>query len=59
MNYKAEIKVNPAPKGSAQRRCPDITLLRSLGFEPKTDLQQGLKKTVEWYTNYFKHAELP
>ncbi len=59
MGYKTEIKVNPAPKGSVARRCPDITKLRSLGFEPKISLKQGLKQSIDWYTNYFKTNKLP
>ncbi len=54
MDYDVAINVNPAPKGSVPRRCPDITKLRLLGFEPKIDLETGLKHCVEWYSNYFK-----
>jgi UDP-glucose 4-epimerase len=38
--------------GSTLRRCPDITKLRSLGFEPQTPLALGARKTVEWYRNH-------
>jgi nucleoside-diphosphate-sugar epimerase len=31
------------------RRIPDITRARTkLGFEPKVDLEEGLKRTIEW-----------
>ena len=36
-------------EGSPPRRCPDISKLRALGFEPRTSLQDGLAKTVQWY----------
>lgn len=47
-----EIKVTDAPEGCVKRRCPDISKLRSLGFEPKTSLKEGLKKTFDWYSNH-------
>lgn len=44
-----KFKILPAPKGSTKRRCPDITKLRKLGFEPNINLESGLKKTMQWY----------
>lgn len=39
----------PAPPGSVPRRCPDLTLLRSLtGYEPRVKLPEGLMETVPW-----------
>lgn len=38
-----------AAKGGPPRRCPDITKLRQLGFSPKITLDEGLKKTLDWY----------
>jgi nucleoside-diphosphate-sugar epimerase len=35
--------------GSTPRRCPDITKLQSLGFTPSISLEDGLKRTAEWY----------
>jgi len=32
--------------GSASRRCPDITILESLGFVPKTPLREGLQAVL-------------
>jgi dTDP-glucose 4,6-dehydratase len=35
-----------------QRRCPDITRARKiLGWEPKTDLEEGLIRTINFYKN--------
>jgi dTDP-glucose 4,6-dehydratase len=35
-----------------QRRCPDITRARKiLGWEPKIDLEEGLLRTIDFYTN--------
>jgi UDP-glucose 4-epimerase len=38
----------PQP-GGTPRRCPDITKLRALGYEPRVSLRVGLEKTVGWY----------
>jgi nucleoside-diphosphate-sugar epimerase len=35
--------------GSTPRRCPDIRKLRSLGFEPAVSLEDGVRRTAEWY----------
>jgi nucleoside-diphosphate-sugar epimerase len=49
------VKVNVLPgeltQGSCARRCPDIRKVQALGYTPKVSIEQGLKKTVEWYWN--------
>ena len=35
--------------GSVKRRCPDITKIRRLGYEPVVTLREGLKRTLPWY----------
>jgi nucleoside-diphosphate-sugar epimerase len=37
-----------APGGTA-RRCPDISKLASLGYKPRVPLNDGLKRTLDWY----------
>jgi UDP-glucuronate decarboxylase len=40
----------PAPPGSVDRRCPDLTRLRALtGFQPKVGLAAGVRDTFDWY----------
>lgn len=38
------------PPGQTLRRCPDISRLRKLGFEPRVSLEKGLPETVDWYS---------
>ena len=49
--FDRDVLVVPGPiqKGSTLRRCPDLTKLRKLGFEPRITLRDGLIKTVGWY----------
>lgn len=49
-----EINVVPGPlrKGGTPRRCPDITKLSALGYEPRVMIEAGLAKTVPWYVDH-------
>ncbi|MBF9130875.1 NAD-dependent epimerase/dehydratase family protein [Plantactinospora sp. S1510] len=43
----------PAPRGSVNRRCPDLGLLRRLtGFEPTVSLEEGVRRTFDWYREW-------
>ena len=43
------IVFEPLPTDDPTRRQPDITLARSvLGWEPRIDLAEGLRRTVGW-----------
>jgi len=46
---EAEIVAGPEPPGATPRRCPDISRLQALGFEPKLTLADGLPDMVAWY----------
>jgi dTDP-glucose 4,6-dehydratase/UDP-glucose 4-epimerase len=46
---EAKLVTSAIPDGGTPRRCPDITKLRALGFEPGISLDQGLPSLVEWY----------
>ena len=45
------IKINPSAKttGSTNRRCPDISKIKKIGFKQKVSLDEGLLKTIDWY----------
>lgn len=46
-----ELEIHPGdtPEGGTPRRCPDITKMRKLGYQPAVDLDTGLQRTVAWY----------
>ena len=35
--------------GGTMRRCPDISKMRKIGYDPKISIDIGLEKSVEWY----------
>ena len=46
----SKICFKPLPGDDPRQRCPDIALAkRELGWEPKTQLAEGLKKTIEYF----------
>ncbi|WP_229398000.1 NAD-dependent epimerase/dehydratase family protein [Micromonospora okii] len=49
----AAIAPMPAPPGSVGRRCPDLGKLRRLtGFEPAVSLEEGVRRTFDWYRGH-------
>ena len=46
---KIDIVPGDLAQGGTLRRCPDITKLRGLGFDPQTTMEEGLKVTKQWY----------
>lgn len=47
---RSELIIKPLPSDDPVRRCPDISLARKmLGWEPKVDRIDGLKKTIEYF----------
>ena len=52
-DFHPKIKIEKEAEGTVKRRCPDITKLKNLGFSPKVDLKDGLRKTYDWYKKDF------
>jgi UDP-glucuronate decarboxylase len=47
---QSDIVYKPLPQDDPTRRCPDITKAKTvLGWEPKVALDDGLKKTIEYF----------
>lgn len=47
---RTSLRFVPAPADDPVRRRPDITVARKLlGWEPTTDLKEGLLRTIEWF----------
>lgn len=43
------IKGENTHEGGTNKRCPDISKIKKLGYNPKIDLDQGLNLTIQWY----------
>ena len=56
--YQPESIVNQdAPKGSVERRCPDMSLLKSQGFyQEYTNIEDGLEETCKWYMEFYNNV---
>jgi len=49
-NSKSKIIYEPLPKDDPRRRCPDISKAKKLlNWLTKTELEEGLKKTIDWF----------
>jgi nucleoside-diphosphate-sugar epimerase len=45
------ITFHPLPEDDPRRRCPDISRAEELlGWKPKISLEQGLSRTIAWFT---------
>lgn len=52
--YKGDIIWDKNKPNGQPRRCLDISLLNNLGFKSQTNLDEGLKKTYQYYiSNYY------
>ncbi len=55
LNYKVKIELVDGPKGSVERRSPDLSKVRKfIKFSPLTKFEFGIRKTVEWYKKNFE-----
>jgi len=47
-NSKSGLKFVKRPSHDHQSRLPNLEKIRKLGWSPKTDLKEGLVKTIQW-----------
>ena len=52
LGREPRIVCGPLTQGSTERRCPDISKLRSIGYEPTISFAQGLPSLVHWYMQH-------
>ncbi len=58
MHYIGTFAYNEAHSGSVSRRCPDTSKAKEiLGYEPKVNWKEGVKRTVEWYVEYINSGK--
>ena len=55
LDKKAIIEYLPMQSGDVEATYADTSLLESyIGFKPKTNIKDGIKKFIEWYKHYYK-----
>lgn len=52
MGIKLNVLPSKGAEGGTPRRCPDISKMKALGYAPKTNLQTGLRTTIDWYLSH-------
>ena len=53
VGYEGELVFDSSKPDGTPRKLLDITKLKSLGWQPKTSLKEGIEKTYEWFVaNY-------
>ena len=56
MDFKGKIRWDHSKPDGQPRRMVDATLAKKeFGFRSKTDFEQGLRKTIDWYLADNKH----
>jgi UDP-glucuronate decarboxylase len=56
---KSRLVNKELPSDDPKQRCPDISQAKEkLNWEPKVNLQEGLKKTIAYFDNYLKQNKL-
>lgn len=51
-----EVVPGPPAAGGTRRRCPDISKVAGLGYEPSVALKDGLAITAKWYDEHSDRA---
>ena len=53
---KSTIEFHPLPKDDPKRRCPNTNKLeRLVGWKPNVCFEEGLKRTVAWFSQKSRH----
>jgi GDP-L-fucose synthase len=49
VGFEGEFTYDRSKPDGTPRKCTDVSLLKSLGFEPQVSLEQGIRDTYAWY----------
>lgn len=55
LGTKGTYDFQPRHPADAKETWSDITKIRKLGYEPETQIKEGVRNFVEWYVDYYKH----
>lgn len=57
VGFTGEIRHDLTKPEGTPRKLLDITRITSLGWQPQTSLEQGIRKTLHWYRTHLKERE--
>lgn len=58
LNRQTPLEDRGGRGGSVARRCPNTDKIRTLtGYEPRVDLNEGLRQTTAWYRDHYSSGE--
>lgn len=49
VGFQGEIFWDPSKPEGTPRKLLDISKIKSLGWSPRTSLEEGIRKTYQWY----------
>ena len=55
--YTGEIVLDASKPDGTTRKLTDISRIKALGWEPKIDLETGLKQTYEWFCERYESGD--
>ena len=53
LDIEININASKALSGSTSRRCPDISKIKTIGYNVNDNYYNGLEKTISWYKKYY------
>lgn len=59
LGVRLHLQPGPRRAGGTSRRCPDITKLAGLGYEPQISLAAGIERAAQWYAAHFRAHGVP
>lgn len=58
-NSKSKIIIKPPEVTQPQEVSVDISKIKTLGYKPKVDIDDGIKRTVDFYKNFLREKTSP
>ncbi len=51
IGFEGELRFNPEYPDGTPRKLLDVSKLKALGWKPKISLEEGIRRTYEWYVS--------
>lgn len=56
LKKKATLNMMPMQPGDVPATVADISKMKKLGFEPRTNIEEGISRFVDWYVEYYAES---